>query len=32
MNNFFHGFKEYEIGREIFYLKKDDLQSLGFIR
>ena len=32
MNNFYHGFKEYEIGREIFYLKKDDLRALGFIR
>lgn len=32
MNDFYHGFKEYEIGREIFYLKKEDLESIGFIR
>lgn len=32
MNNFYHGFKEYEIGRQIFYLKKDDLRALGFIK
>lgn len=32
MNNFYHGFKEYEAGREIFYLKKEDLNALGFIR
>jgi hypothetical protein len=32
MNNFYHGFKDYESGIEIFYLKKEDLMSLGFIR
>jgi hypothetical protein len=32
MNNFYHGFKDYEIGREIFYLKKGDLEGLGIIR
>jgi hypothetical protein len=32
MNNFYHGFKEYETGRKIFYLTKTDLIGLGFIR
>jgi hypothetical protein len=32
MNNFYHGFKEYTSGREIFYLRKEDLRDLGFIR
>ena len=32
MNDFYHGFKEYEIGRQIFYLKKEDLTDLGIIR
>lgn len=32
MNNFYHSFKHYESGKEIFYLKKEDLQVLGFIR
>ena len=32
MNDFYHGFKEYEIGRQIFYLKKEDLVDLGIIR
>lgn len=31
MNNFYHGFKDYETGKEIFYLKKEDLEDLGFI-
>jgi len=31
MNNFYHGFKDYESGKEIFYLKLEDLQDLGFI-
>lgn len=30
MNNFYHGFKEYEIGRIIYYLKKENLEDLGF--
>lgn len=32
MNNFYHGFKDYTSGKEIFYLKKEDLETLGFIR
>ena len=32
MNDFYHGFKDYEIGKEIFYLKAEDLQELGIIR
>lgn len=32
MNNFYHGFKEYEVGKRIFYLKRSDLEDLGFIR
>jgi hypothetical protein len=32
MNNFYHGFKDYEAGKKIFYLKKEDLKSLGFIK
>jgi hypothetical protein len=32
MNNFYHGFKDYTSGREIFYLKKEDLETLGLIR
>ena len=32
MNNFYHGFKDYEIGREIFYLRKEDLRGMGYIK
>ena len=32
MNNFYHGFSDYEAGRQIFYLKKEDLSALGYIR
>jgi hypothetical protein len=32
MNNFYHGFKDYESGKEIFYLRKEDLKALGYIK
>ena len=32
MNNFYHGFSDYQSGKEIFYLKKEDLKALGYIK